>query len=171
MFLGGRQLSGYGRLAISASFTPTSTLMASTRTRSCLNFKSKMAGNFKRFTFLAIVGLTAAIWIIRSHGHCTRLQRHLDDNRPPPEYRPQRSPLDFQWKVPGDAHVDGFTLLDSVYLHNGTLCVVSVDPPLEFPSLDKLLSQPEEPPGDTKVRPRPLCIETCKLNASRDCGS
>ncbi|KAJ6537765.1 hypothetical protein B0H19DRAFT_1180847 [Mycena capillaripes] len=113
--------------------------MASTLTRNCFNFRPRIAGNLIRF-YIGIAALTAAIWLTKYHTQCARL--HFDDTRPPPKRPPeQRPPKDFEWKVPGDAHVHGLTLLDNIYLRNGTLYVISVDPPSEFPPLDRLLSQ------------------------------
>ncbi|KAJ7135780.1 hypothetical protein C8R44DRAFT_388680 [Mycena epipterygia] len=54
--------------------------------------------------------------------------------------------------IPHNAYIHGFTVLDNIYLRNGTFYVVTPDRP-SFPSLDRLLSLPIELDSGVNAEP------------------
>ncbi|KAJ7199384.1 hypothetical protein GGX14DRAFT_373172 [Mycena pura] len=94
---------------------------------------------------LAVINIPSSLF--GYHYHCTWLQSRADSISPPPP-KPTLTPAPWAdgWTlttIPIGTHVPGFTLLDHLYLRNGTFYIVTSDR-ASFPPREDLLSRPVE---------------------------
>ncbi|KAJ6570957.1 hypothetical protein DFH09DRAFT_916709 [Mycena vulgaris] len=122
-------------------------------TRKCCS--SRRTRFVLKLAILGLVSLTAVIlvgWYKQWH-RITPVR--------PSKPSPQPPPSAFRWTpttIPSGAHVHGFTVLDNIYLRNGTFYVVSTDP-ASLPSRERMLSRPvqgmdgvDTTPGDGELQ-------------------
>jgi hypothetical protein len=71
----------------------------------------------------------------------------------PSEEKPEGLPIGLRHtSIPSGAHIHGFTVLDNIYLRNGTLYVVTPDQ-ASLPPRDRLLSRPVERGPGVDIEP------------------
>ncbi|KAJ6568687.1 hypothetical protein B0H19DRAFT_1373227 [Mycena capillaripes] len=101
--------------------------MAPTRS---FSFRSRNARIIIKFTVIAVIAFTVPPSLLAYYHHYTRLQLRVPSIRPPPpgpsKPTPTPPPSAHGWTlttIPSGKHVPGFTLLDHLYLRNGTFYV------------------------------------------------
>ncbi|KAJ7430813.1 hypothetical protein B0H11DRAFT_2133920 [Mycena galericulata] len=127
--------------------------------------RNTRARHIIKLAIVAVIGLIASMMVIGYYNDYTRLQWRVDSmSTPPPKNpRPPQDPIPepLLWSnwwtlttIPKSAHVQGFTLLDNIYLRNGTFYVVTHDRAL-FPPRENLLSRPVDVESEDEVNTEP----------------
>ncbi|KAJ7258492.1 hypothetical protein C8J57DRAFT_1472258 [Mycena rebaudengoi] len=122
------------------------------------SFGSSKARIILEFAILTVIAFTVPPSLLGYYNRCTWLQSRVDSiPRPPPKPAPTFPPSADGWTlttIPSGAHVPGFTLLDHLYLRNGTFYIITSDR-ASFPPRENLLSRPVEVVGGDWVDTEP----------------
>ena len=125
----------------------------------------------RRQGVIALICLSAFLYLLAVlptdlRGHIkeygpTRWRQDSDANSkpppPPPPPLPENSPPDTsisETTLPGAEHVPGFTIFDRLYVWNGTLYAVTLNPKA-FPDLRTVISQPKDRLNGVNIDPTP----------------
>jgi hypothetical protein len=146
------------------------TPMAPTQSRFTLRFRNALRSPL---TILGVITLAAALWVLTYLSFDASLAlplvpyaSHNDNSSTRVEsavYALASQTTPSGWRettIPNGAHIHGFTVLDSIYLRNGTFYVVTANR-TSFPPRDRLLSRPvelragadTEPTDEVSLRP------------------
>ncbi|KAF7378137.1 EGF domain-specific O-linked N-acetylglucosamine transferase [Mycena sanguinolenta] len=145
------------------------------------SFGSRNARIILLFTLLVVVPPS----LVGYYNHRRWLKWRVDSISPPSlKPTPTSLPWAYGWTlttIPSGTHVPGFTLLDHLYLRNGTFYVVTSDR-ASFPPRENLLSRPVETVGGDWVDTEPtdeasvyifstFCFDVVICFYSSNCGS